>query len=150
MSSVSLVILLSSFVVAGAFWAQHQNEQPGVHRSGTPLKRYSSEVKQLQSRNESTQLLTRLAELVEASESQHSLSGGGVCPWYYEQLAKAYNEAERYVDELTILQRFSQQAHPNHPSAKRVLGQLQTARAAAVKRGRQRIQDELLMRAARG
>ena len=150
MSSVSLVILLSSFVVAGAFWAQHQNEQTGVHRRGAPLKRYSSEIRKLQAGGEPTHLVNRLFELIEASESQHEAAGGGVCPWYYEQLARAYHEAERYVDELSILQRFAKQAHPNHPSSKRVLAQLQDARSAAVKRGRRRIEEELLMRAARG
>ena len=148
-SWISLVILLSSFVVAGAFWAQHQNEQLGVHRNGVPLKRYSSEIRKLQSKRKATELERRLSELVEASETQHEEAGGGVCPWYYEQLARVYHEAERYVDELSILQRFASQTHPKHPSSARVLAMLQDARGAAVKRGRRRIEEELLMRAAR-
>ena len=30
----------------------------------------------------------------------------GVAPWYYEQLAIIYRKQKRYVDEVTILQRY--------------------------------------------
>ena len=150
MSSISLVILLSSFVVAGAFWAQHQNDRQGVHRKGAPLKRYTAEIKQLQASGNASKLASRLVELVEASERQHQVTGDGVCPWYYEQLASAYHTTEQYVDELAILQRFAQQIHPDHPSSTRVLAKLQQARTAAVNRGRRRIEEELLLRAAKG
>ena len=148
MNPISLAIILASFVIAGAFWAQHQNERGGVHRKGVPLKRFSNEVAQLKRRGEPSKLIQRLVELVDASEDQHARIGGGVCPWYYEQLAHTYHEAERYVDELQILQRYATQAHPKHPSSTRVLDQLQSARSAAVQRGRQRIEQELLLRAA--
>ena len=70
-------------------------------------------------------------------------------PGTTSSFAHTYHKAERYVDELQILQRYATQAHPKHPSSTRVLDQLQSARSAAVQRGRQRIEQELLRAAPR-
>ena len=149
-NALSLVIILSTFVVAGSFWAQHQNTGSGVHNKGNPLAKYKAEVKRLESKGDQDMLIERLIELVEASEEQHESDGCGVCPWFYERLAAAYNKHQQFVDELSTLQRFATAAHPKHPSVQRVLNRLNGARSDAAARGRKRIEEELLLRAARG
>lgn len=148
MNLLSLSILVGSVLLAGVFWSQQQTETKGVQHKGLPLKRFRVEVQALQSQGDAERLIGRLSELVEASEIQHQIDGRGVCPWYYEQLANALNATERYVDELAILQRFAAQSHPKHKSTTVVLQRLQAARSAAVTRGRRRIEEELMLRAA--
>jgi hypothetical protein len=114
------------------------------------MKRYTLEIDELRKSGDDEDVLKRLQELIEASEAQNEDHGDGVCPWYYAQLATAYRENERYVEELKTLQRFSNQAHPKHASAGKLKQRLQSARSDAVSRARERIEAELTERAAQG
>jgi hypothetical protein len=135
-------------IIAGAFWAQSRRKQfIVVHKGALPLSRYRDEIALVRTKKDSESLAQRLSELIEASEKQHLAQGKGVCPWYYDQLAQVYRNHQRYVEELTTLQRFSTQTHPPHPSVQVLLGRLSSARSDAAKRGRKLIEEELLLRA---
>lgn len=146
MSSLSFIIILCTFVIAGTFWKLQQNASGGVHYRGIPAKRYTQEIRELQGSENIEPLCQRLLELIDASESQDAQRGDGVCPWYYAQLADVYQERERYVDELKTLQRFSNQTHPTHPGVRDLKKRLLSARADAVNRARSHIQSELAQR----
>ena len=56
-------------------------------------------------------------EEIERQETESAATGGGVAPWYYEQLAIVYRKEDRHEDELAILERYDRQikasgAHP--------------------------------------
>jgi hypothetical protein len=47
-----------------------------------------------------------LLKLVDATEAEARAMGGGVAPWYYEQLAIIYRKQKRHADEVSILERY--------------------------------------------
>lgn len=52
-----------------------------------------------------------LLKLVEATEAEAKATGGGVAPWYYEQLAIIYRKRRDYSAEVSILKRYMRQPH---------------------------------------
>lgn len=52
-----------------------------------------------------------LVGCIQASESQSEMTGQGVAPAYYEQLAILYSKQKMAHDELAVLERFAAQRH---------------------------------------
>ena len=71
-------------------------------------------VKELKRQVELEEAERVLLACVDAVEREFAVTGFGVAPWYYEQLAVIYRKQERYADEVAILDRYVQ-----HPSARK-------------------------------
>ena len=71
-------------------------------------------VKELKRQGELAEAERVLLACVDAVEREFAVTGFGVAPWYYEQLAVIYRKQERYADEVAILDRYVQ-----HPSARK-------------------------------
>lgn len=52
-----------------------------------------------------------LLSLVDATEAESMVNGGGVAPWFYEQLAIIYSKNNERHKEVAILERFANQPH---------------------------------------
>lgn len=73
-----------------------------------------------------------LLDAVDATEAE-SKGGGGVAPWYYEQLAIIYRKMGRPDDELAILERYDRQPKARGARAEKLaerLRKVRTERAA--------------------
>ena len=62
-------------------------------------------------RNEHESAKQLLLSLIEAVEDESSVTGRGVAPWYYEQLANVYRKLNDMQAEMEVLERFSRHKH---------------------------------------
>ena len=84
----------------------------GHHYTG-----YVERVKLLKRENRHAEAIELLLKLVDATENEAKVNGGGLAPWYYEELAGLYRKNNRPDDELAILERYNKQpkARGKHP-----------------------------------
>ena len=73
-----------------------------------------------------------LIEEVDRQEAEARMTGQGVAPWYYEQLAIVYSKQGRHWDELTILERYSRQPHAPGALPAELLARLEKVRAKVI------------------
>lgn len=86
---------------------------PITRRPGFRRNDYSQRaplVEQLKREGRHEEAVAILLDAVEAIEVESRSTGGGVAPWFYEQLAIIYRRLARPEDELSILERFEAQA----------------------------------------
>lgn len=102
--------------------------RPGYYR-GRHYTTYVEEVKALKRSGDDQAAERLLLALVDASEAESRATGGGVAPWYYEELAKLYREREDYAAEVAILEHFEHQTHAPGVKPPQLLGRLEKARA---------------------
>jgi hypothetical protein len=70
---------------------------------------YVERVKQLKRENRHSVAIELLFKLVDATENEAKVNGGGVAPWYYEELADIYRKINQPDDERSILERYDKQ-----------------------------------------
>jgi hypothetical protein len=73
----------------------------GKHYTG-----YVVQIKELKRLKKHDKAINLLFKLVDADEKEAKVSGEGVAPWYYEQLAIIFRKEKRYDDEVRILERY--------------------------------------------
>ena len=78
--------------------------------NGRHYTTYVEEAKKLKKANRLEELEKLLLELVSATEYQSQVEGGGLAPWYYEQLALIYRKNKDIIKERSILERFRSQS----------------------------------------
>lgn len=90
--------------------SDEQTDKPGDYQ-GRHYTTYVNEVRVLRQAGKDEAVERLLLALVEATEAESRAEGGGVAPWYYEQLAVLYHKRKDYVSELGVLERFDRQRH---------------------------------------
>jgi hypothetical protein len=76
---------------------------------------YVEAVKSLKKEGKLDEAITLLLRLVAATEAESAVTGLGVAPWYYEQLAIIYHKQVLPLEERAILERYAGQ--PKAPGA---------------------------------
>lgn len=80
-------------------------ELPG-HFKGKHFSQWVDHALELKRANQEKELEDLLLALVDATENEAHITGGGVAPWYYKQLAILYRKQKRKQDEVKILSRY--------------------------------------------
>ena len=102
--------------------------RPGYYL-GRNYTTYFEEVKALKRSGDDQAAERLLLALVDATEAESRATGGGVAPWYYEELAKSYRELKEYAAEVAILERFEHQPYAPGIKPPQLLERLAKARA---------------------
>ena len=82
---------------------------------GEHFTSYVEQIKQLKREKRHQEAIELLLKVVDATESESKVSGLGVAPGYYEDLAIIYRKEKRFSDEVAILERY--EAQPKAPGA---------------------------------
>ena len=77
----------------------------GVHYTG-----HVERIKDLKRAQRADKAIALLLECLDATEAEANIKGGGVAPWYYEQLAILYRKDKRLADEIDVLERYERQS----------------------------------------
>ena len=77
---------------------------------------YVEQIGQLKREKRHQEAIELLLKIVDAAEAESKVSGQGVAPAYYEDLAIIYRKEKRYADEVAILERYD--AQTKGPGAK--------------------------------
>ncbi len=85
-------------------------DKPGYYK-GRYLVTYDGDVEKLKRKGNLKGAEALLLQLVAATEAESKATGGGVVPWYYEELAKIYRKREDRKSEIAILERFAKKKH---------------------------------------
>jgi hypothetical protein len=101
--------------------------KPGYY-NGRHFTTYISDVKNLKRLGELIAAEKLLLELIAAIEAENAADGGGVAPWYYEELAKIYRKQKDYAKEVAILERYASQKHAPGSKPPELLERLDKAR----------------------
>jgi len=72
---------------------------------------YADDVMELKRQGRSDDAETLLIALVEAAEDESRAQGGGVAPWYYEQLAIIRHKRRDHDGEIEVLERYAAMPH---------------------------------------
>ncbi len=86
------------------------------------------DIKALKRSGQDQQLEALLWWCVAATEAESALTGVGVAPYYYEELAKLYRRRKDYQAEIAILEEYAGQLHAPGVSPARLLQRLERAR----------------------
>jgi hypothetical protein len=86
-------------------------------------------IERLIKKGEDGAALAFLNSLLPAIEADGRDSGGGVAPWYYEQMANIYRDHKDYRREVEILERFREQPHAPGAGTPTLLARLDAAKA---------------------
>ncbi|WP_420589498.1 hypothetical protein [Bacterioplanoides sp.] len=70
---------------------------------------YIERVKHLKREKNHAEAIALLFKLIDATERESSITGLGVAPWYYEQLAILYRKENFIAKEIEILERYNNQ-----------------------------------------
>lgn len=70
-----------------------------------------------------------LLNILDAVEREATFFEEGVAPWYYEQLAIIYRKQKRFVDEVSVLERYAGQTKASGTGPARLAERLTKARA---------------------
>lgn len=77
---------------------------------GAHFTTYVENVKHLKRERNHPEAIALLLKLIDATERESSISGLGVAPWYYEQLAILYRKEKLISKEIKILERYNRQS----------------------------------------
>lgn len=105
----------------------HPIDAPG-YINGRHYTTFVEDVKFLKRAGRVEEAQTLLDDLVDATEAQSKSEGGGVAPWYYEQLAVIYRQQKDYEQEVAILERFARQEHAQGATPSKLLERLKNAK----------------------
>ena len=94
---------------------------------------YVEKIKQLKREKRHQEAIGILLRIVDATEKESEISGWGVAPWYYEQLAIVYRKEKRYDDEVRMLERYEAQTKAPGVGPSKIAERLVKARELAVK-----------------
>ena len=83
---------------------------------GLHFTEYVEQIKQFKREKRHQEAVELLLRIVDATEAESKVSGRGVAPAYYEDLAIIYRKEKRFADEVAILERY--EAQPKAPGAK--------------------------------
>ena len=83
---------------------------------GKHFTSYVGQIKRLKREKKHQEAIELLLRICDATEAESKVSGLGVAPAYYEDLAIIYRKEKRFVDEVAILERY--EAQPKAPGAK--------------------------------
>ena len=83
-------------------------EKPG-YIDGAHYTEYVDRINDLKRAGKTDDAIALLLKCVDATESEDRVNQWGVAPGYYEQLAILYRKEKRHREEVSILERFSQQ-----------------------------------------
>ena len=70
---------------------------------------YIDKIKNLLKNKDYKEAEKLLIQCVALTEKESIEKGWGVAPWYYERLAIIYGREKRYLDEVSILERYDKQ-----------------------------------------
>ena len=113
---------------------------PGLYH-GRHFTTYVNEVKDMIREGRIEEGERVLLALVEATEQEARVAGGGVASWYYERLASIYRGRGDYASEVAILARYCEQQGRNGVPED-VQRRLEKARALAARMGDSRVKKE--------
>ena len=83
-------------------------EKPG-YIDGIHYTEHVDRIKNLKRADRTDDAVALLLRCVDATEAEDRVNNWGVAPGYYEQLAILYRKEKRFRDEVSILERFSEQ-----------------------------------------
>lgn len=99
----------------GSVWPFKRKSPETQDAAGKVLGRYYVDwvepIKDLKRRGDLPEAERILLACVDGVEREAAVTGSGVAPWYYEQLAIIYRKQDRLADEVMILQRYVRQKH---------------------------------------
>ena len=105
---------------------------PGIYR-GSHYTQWTVKVRRLLREARLDEAVALLNELIDAVESEDDLTGTGVAPWYYAQLALTHRRRRRLDEEIAVLERFAARPRtarsPGTPPLRRRLDQARVLRA---------------------
>lgn len=104
-------------------------DEPGYYQ-GRHFSTYVEEVKALKRNKDLEKAEELLLQLVDATERLSMVTGMGVAPWYYSELAKIYRKRRDYASEVAILKRLSTQGHAPGSMPRQLMARLEKARLA--------------------
>jgi hypothetical protein len=114
--------------------SQGSADAPGFYQ-GRHFTSYVDDVTALKRNGDSAGAEHLLLALLDATEAEDRAQGGGVAPWYYEELAKIYRERKDYASEVAVLERFARQRHAPGASPPVLLERLEKAKALLNQQG---------------
>ena len=99
----------------GDFYRREKQIREAGSVDGEHFTSYVEQIKQLKREKRHQEAIELLLKVVDATESESKVSGLGVAPGYYEDLAIIYRKEKRFSDEVAILERY--EAQPKAPGA---------------------------------
>ncbi len=99
--------------------------------NGKHFTSYVDQIKQLKREEKHQEAVELLLKICDATEAESEVSGLGVAPWYYEQLAIIYRREKRFTDEVAILERYEAQPKALGAGPKKLADRLVKARKIA-------------------
>lgn len=94
---------------------------------------YVDAIAQMKAEKRHVEAVALLLRLVDAIEQESKISGHGVAPWAYEELAIIHRKEDRLTDEIAILERYFQQKQAPGATPARLEKRLERARELAQK-----------------
>lgn len=102
--------------------------QAAASVDGLHYVNHVDKIKQLKRENRNDEAMELLQKCVNATESESEVTGCGVAPWYYEQLAILYRKQKDYVSEVSVLERYQRQIAAPGGGPKKLSERLNKAR----------------------
>lgn len=102
--------------LVASYQAKHATVRKAGSVDGKHYTEYPNQIRKLKREKRHAEAIEILLKLVDATEQESKVSGWGVAPWYYEQLAILYRKEKDYDKEVSILERY--EAQTKAPGAK--------------------------------
>ena len=90
---------------------------------------YIDKIKALLKKNNPKEAEELLVHCIELTEKESEQEGWGVAPWYYERLAILYSKEKRFLDEVSILERYDSQKKAGGVKPKKLKARLAKAKS---------------------
>ena len=95
---------------------------------GKHYSQYTDSIKLLMKEGNLSEAESLLMKIVALTEEEDRVKGGGVAPFYYNELAKIYRKQKDLDKEVAILERFAKQNHARGSMPPKLLERLEKAK----------------------